>query len=271
MGDPGWSLTRLCLSFGKCKQRIRSFPLSPHSCSPPQVAQMTSSPATTPPCLGHLRLGLPLSSSPRKVAILDVLVGVASIWVAAGAGLGVCIGLNTSKCVCVCVCVWVFTCMCRNVSEYVMCEGVWVAWVITGGTCPRACERKHVRVSICLGPLEYPIVPGGVVGCWRAYPAGILVPGPLSDGLSSWIICLSQCQVWTLGSRYWLLGMEEAPPGLPSCSARAADSLSQHSVSLSRSFCHALSPPVYIPPFAPQGSRRPQTRPTSSLRALRPL
>ena len=108
MGDPGWSLTRLCLSFGKCKQRIRSFPLSPHSCSPPQVAQMTSSPATTPPCLGHLRLGLPLSSSPRKVAILDVLVGVASIWVAAGAGLGMCIGLNTSKCVCVCVCLGVY-------------------------------------------------------------------------------------------------------------------------------------------------------------------
>lgn len=40
-----------------------------------QVVLMTSSPATTPPCLGHLRLELLLSSSLRKVTILDVLVG----------------------------------------------------------------------------------------------------------------------------------------------------------------------------------------------------
>lgn len=41
---------------------------------------MTLSPATTPLCLGHLRLELPLSSFPRKVTILDMLVAVAHIW-----------------------------------------------------------------------------------------------------------------------------------------------------------------------------------------------
>lgn len=41
---------------------------------------MTLSPATTPPCLGHLRLELPLSSFPRKVTILDMLVAVAHVW-----------------------------------------------------------------------------------------------------------------------------------------------------------------------------------------------
>ena len=66
---------------------------------------MTSSPATTPPCLGRLRLELPLSSSPRKVAILAVLwVRHPSGWVQVLAW-GVCIALNISECVCVGGCV----------------------------------------------------------------------------------------------------------------------------------------------------------------------
>lgn len=74
--------------FGKWEQRVKSFSLSLHYYPPPKVALMTSSLVTTLPCLGHLRLGLPLSSSPRKVTTLDILVGLADICVGTGRSLG---------------------------------------------------------------------------------------------------------------------------------------------------------------------------------------
>lgn len=66
------------------EQRVGIFPLSLIPDPSAQVALMTSLLVTIPLYLGHLRLELLLSSSPRKVTILDVVVDMAYIWVGTG-------------------------------------------------------------------------------------------------------------------------------------------------------------------------------------------
>lgn len=93
----------------------------------------------------------------------------------------------------------------------------------------RACLNiRRVRGSVCLG-LHGTYVPDYVclsakgrmctrvcLAVWWVLPTGALVPSRLSEGLASLAWPWSPC---------WVLGMEEAPPGLPCCSARAPGDL----------------------------------------------
>ena len=76
---------------------------------------------------GTFEVGVTSQFISKKGGYSGCAVGVASIWVGAGASLG---GMHSFEYLCVCVWVGVLggvhTCMCRNVSEYVMCKGVCV-------------------------------------------------------------------------------------------------------------------------------------------------
>ena len=132
-------------------------------------------------------------------------------------------------------------------------------------------ERNQLPFSSCLPGA--PRVPVCLVAWWIVgghILQALWFPAPSQLVSHSWVVCLSQPQVQALGSPW--AAWDGGGPSWPSLLLCQGSRFPAPMLSLCVLFLlPPLSPPVCIPPFAPQGSQRPQTRPTSSLRALRPL
>lgn len=111
---------------------------------------MTSSPVTTPLCSGHLRLGLPLSSSPRKVTVVNVLVG----------GRAHCSGdVKEFDYLCVYVCVWVYVRTRMYLNMYCVRVSVYPGHrerCLPMSECIHMNVNTYVCVFICLEPCVFP-------------------------------------------------------------------------------------------------------------------